>query len=276
MKLKVPSVPPQRSVSSFLAQVEERRRRETALGNHSEFVFRGQPIDAPLIPRIGRLNPKGELLNIEGLMLAEFNRLSPPSREFEPADSWDLLALAQHHGLPTRLLDWSYNALAALWFCVEKPPAFDLKGQPLDGVVWLFKTSSRDIIKFPTKESPYDQGSTKIFLPRSVTRRILAQQGIFTCHKVIKQDKFLALEANGNYKHRLVKIPIPAECFEDIRGQLLASGVSKLSLFPDLDGLTAHLKLRYFHEEKPPRSAQAPVKISVTAKKKPTTTKQVR
>jgi hypothetical protein len=111
-----------KSVSSFLALIEQTKEAEISAGKKSDFLFRGQSTDEALIPRIARLKPKGKLPNIESLMLREFERLSLPFTEFEPKDEWDLLALAQHHGLPTRLLDWSYSALTALWFCVKKPP----------------------------------------------------------------------------------------------------------------------------------------------------------
>jgi len=108
------------SVSSFLALIEETKKAEVATGNDSDFLFRGQSTNESLLPRIARLTPKGKHPNIELLIIREFERLSLPFTEFEPKDQWDLLAVAQHHGLPTRLLDWSYSALAALWFCVKK------------------------------------------------------------------------------------------------------------------------------------------------------------
>jgi hypothetical protein len=240
-----------KSVSSFLAFIEKTKQAEVHANNKSDFLFRGQSTDGPLIPRIARLKPKGKLPNIESLMLREFERLSLPFTEFEPKDQWDLLALAQHHGLPTRLLDWSYSALAALWFCVNKPPLEDENGKKLDGVVWLFKTVREDFINFPTNENPYSQPSTRIFRPRSITRRIMAQTGVFTCHMRTKAGKFVPLESNKFYKDRLVKIGIPATSFSKIRDQLDASGVSNVSLFPDLDGLAGHLQFRYFHDLEP-------------------------
>jgi FRG domain len=239
------------SLSSFLASVETVKRAEIKAGNVSDFLFRGQSTDEPLIPRLARLKPKGKLLRIEQVMMADFERQHLPFTEFEPRDAWDLLALAQHHGLPTRLLDWTYSALAALWFCVRKPPKNDEKGKPIDGVLWLLKSSPDDFITFPTKESPYEPGRTRIFRPRTITRRIMAQNGVFTCHKRTSDGKFVRLESNSAYKDRLVKVPIPGSRFMHLREDLMANGVSSLSLFPDLDGLAGHLERRYFHDAKP-------------------------
>jgi len=64
-------------------------------------------------------------------------------------------------------------------------------------------------------------------------------------------SRFVKLESNIAYKNRLVRIPIPWGYFKNLREDLMANGVSSLSLFPDLDGLAAHLVRRYFHDGKP-------------------------
>lgn len=236
------------SVSSFLSFIEKCKRAELAQKNKSDFLFRGQKVDEPLIPRIARLKAKGKRLKNEQLMMKDFERQQLPFTEFEPRDEWDLLALAQHHGLPTRLLDWTYSALAGLWFCVNKMPKLDAQGNPLNGVVWVLKSKSEDFLIFPAKESPYDKGRTKVFRPRTISRRIMAQSGVFTCHKPTKTGRFVKLEINPVYKKRLIKVSISGKHFSKIREDLMANGVSSLSLFPDLDGLTAHLARRYFHD----------------------------
>ncbi|OQW58832.1 MAG: hypothetical protein BVN28_11230 [Nitrospira sp. ST-bin4] len=244
-------LPSPASLSTFLASIKSLKRVEIDAGNKSDFIFRGQATDQPLIPRLARLSPKGDLLNIERLMMADFERQQLPFTEFNPRDAWDLLALAQHHGLPTRLLDWTYSALAALWFCVRKSPQKDENGDFANGVVWILKTLPEDFIGSTSNETPYKQNKTRIFRPRTITRRILAQDGVFTCHKRMDDGKFVKLEFNAAYKKRLVKVPIHADNFESLREDLMANGVSSLSLFPDLDGLAAHLERRYFHDAKP-------------------------
>ena len=108
-----------------------------------------------------------------------------------------------------------------------------------------------DFINFPTEASPYNLGRTRIFRPRIIDRRIMAQSGVFTCHKRMSDGRFIKLERNKTYMDQLVKIPIKGRSFKALREDLMANGVSSLSLFPDLDGLTAHLSRRYFHNAKP-------------------------
>ncbi len=247
-----------RSVSQFLARVESEKTSELRKGNEADFVFRGQRTDEPLIPRIARLHLKGDdLANSERLMLDEFERQMLFFVEKEPRDKWDLLAMAQHHRLPARLLDWTYSALTALWFCVEKGPARDNAGDMIDGVVWVFKTRVEDFITVDEGQSgtPFSQKKTRILRPRFVSRRIMAQAGLFTCHYLKADGEFVPLERNKNYKKRLLKVGIAAAAFSRIREQLNGAGVSSLSLFPDLEGLAEHLTERYFHD---PHELQRP------------------
>jgi hypothetical protein len=67
----------------------------------------------------------------------------------------------------------------------------------------------------------------------------------------MSDGRFIPLNTNSAYRERLVKINISASAFVDIRQQLEACGVNRLTLFPELDGLASYLKFRYFHEIKP-------------------------
>ncbi len=232
------------SLSEFLGHIENEKKAEEEKGNNADFIFRGQRTDEPLLPRLARIAPEGQLLKIEQLMFEEFKRTSPALTELNPESLWDFLALAQHHRLPTRLLDWTHSALAGLWFAVERTPKRE-KGKRRDAVVWLLKTNVDDFVDKPSRESPFANGLTRIYRPRVITRRIAAQGGLFTVHKIMKGENFVALEKNKRFWRRLVKFVIPALAFPNIRKHLNGCGVNRFSLFPDLDGLCTHLAWRY-------------------------------
>ena len=120
------------SINDYISIVEKIKRNSEANANYAELLFRGQNTDKPLLPKLARLRLNGNIVNVEKLMLAEFKRGIIPLSEFKPEDDWDLLALAQHHGLPTRLLDWTYSSLVALWFAVSEAPKKNEKGEKDD------------------------------------------------------------------------------------------------------------------------------------------------
>jgi hypothetical protein len=232
------------SVSQFLQFVEEVKKAEEARNNKADFIYRGQRQDLSLRPRLGRLVPKGRRTKIERLMFDEFKRTSVALTDLQPQTEWDFLAIAQHHGLPTRLLDWTYSALAALWFAVEKEPA-EVKSKKQNAVVWMLKTKVADFIDEKDRSSPFERQPTGIYRPRVITRRIAAQGGVFTAHRMMKEEGFVALDKNRRFRDRLVKFTVEASAFPHIRKHLDGCGVNCSTLFPDLVGLCNHLEWRY-------------------------------
>ncbi|WP_448556905.1 FRG domain-containing protein [Thalassotalea montiporae] len=229
-----------KSLSNFIDQVEIIKGEIESLGNHSDLLFRGQRQDRPLRPKLARLNLNGEIRKVEKLMLDEFKRASLPLAEFEPINNWDWLALAQHHGLPTRLLDWTYSALIALWFAVQKEPIEDRHG-----VVWVLKPEISDFRNTEKIEDPLSNKLTKIFRSRVVSKRISAQAGAFTVHRINSDGQMIRLENNTKFKNKLSKFIVPAEHFASIRKSLKMMGVNHSTVFPDIDGLCQHLERRF-------------------------------
>lgn len=109
-------------------------------------LFRGQVEDLPLVPKIGRLEVDRPVIEAERAIFDNFKQQALPFLDRTPDSEWEWLAIAQHHGLPTRLLDWALNPLVALWFAVASPPK-----SKLNGVVWAFKPQPDDFINLPMK-----------------------------------------------------------------------------------------------------------------------------
>lgn len=202
-------------------------------------VYRGQSEDKELVPRIGRSVCEA-LLAREQESLTEFKRRSRPFLELVPEDLWDWLALAQHHGMATRLLDWTDNPLAALWFCVREGPWSEKPG-----VLWVFEVPGQDFLSEKMEGNPFSGDRTKVFRPRHMNKRIAAQGGWFTVHKFMeKEQRFVPLENNKVYRPFLRKLLVPANSFGPLRDQLDRYGMNAVSMFPDLPGLCDYLNWR--------------------------------
>jgi hypothetical protein len=212
-------------------------------------LFRGQRnADWGLVPRLGRTQFRKqavrELTEIELELVREFERLSVPYLAGRGLTSmWDKLALAQHHGLPTRLLDWTTNPLVALWFAVEAPAS-----NGVDAAVWALDVQEDDMAAY--EDNPFNLDRTKVFRPGHHDPRIIAQAGYFSAHRYIEtSDKLSRLDAVVTMKKRLRKFEVPSAAFAQIRIDLARCGINRASLFPDLQGLCGHLL--WFHAPLP-------------------------
>lgn len=238
------SIKTARTVSEFIKIIEKIKNLNLFMNRKEDLIFRGQVADYPLLPKIARAGiAGGKLINLEMLAMDEFKRLSLPFLKGEFRDDWDSTALAQHHGLPTRFLDWTYSALTALWFCVCKDPEIKY-GKRNYGVVWVIKTNKSDFQL--NDEGPLFVTDTYIIRPRLVASRIQSQMSLFTCHPLPDRGKIVPMERCERYKNRMEKIIVPYNRFLDIRKKLMACGVNQFSIFPDLDGLSKYINERYF------------------------------
>jgi hypothetical protein len=210
-------------------------------------IYRGQRKDWQLRPALARLDFRNtDVLEAEREMFSDFRRESVAYAKSIPDNDWDLLSLAQHHGLPTRMLDWTTIPLVALWFAIKDPAEGD---EP--GVLWEFLPDKDAILKDPQKEDPFQGEITRVYTPKHIDPRIQAQRGVFTVHKYIQNKRqWETLENEVQQQSFLKKFWIPSKNFAEMRKTLsLSSGINAGSLFADLDGLSQSLKWRYFKWE---------------------------
>jgi hypothetical protein len=206
-------------------------------------LFRGQPVDQPLLPKYARFANKLNLVDPEETerdLLNSFKSMSVPYLQMHTIRTdWDLLAVARHHGLPTRLLDWSANAFVALWFAVYGRTTSDGK----QSVLYVLEADRKDL-KLPNEDrSIFQLDRTFIFQPSHLSKNIAAQSGWFSVHKYIqKNNRFIPLESNKNFGHKLTKWYIEDDSIPQIKAELLHLGINSFTLFPDLDHLCQYLE----------------------------------
>ncbi len=211
--------------------------------SQTRYYFRGVSKSYyELIPSIGRSTDKTGYYD-EQRIFREFKSQALAYINKVPSNDWEWLSLAQHHGLPTRLLDWTTNPLVALYFAVKDDIEISEqeKKDGYDGssafYFLIYKTPPLDItvaespIEYVTNEESCGHG---IFWPPHTTPRIKAQSGVLTIQRDPNQP--------FPYGSRLDKYIIPSHMRAKFRKILNSYGINDSSMFPDLDGLASHLK----------------------------------
>lgn len=191
-------------------------------------VFRGQrSADWGIFPKLGRYSRlkladrRAEEQNI----LKLFKERAIAHLDVAPMNNWEWLAVAQHHGLPTRLLDWSRNPLVAAYFAVEE--AYEC-----DSAIFVFREHSA--VDFFEHHDPFVRVAVERYVPRHLSPRIIAQAGLFTAHPDPQED--------FSTDKRIVKLIVPAENRRQLKHSLYRYGIHRAALFPDLDGLARHVE----------------------------------
>jgi hypothetical protein len=193
--------------------------------------------------RIGSINKTPKLDQKENELIEDFKKTSTPYLPDNFSNNiWELLAIAQHHGLPTRLLDWTTNPLAALWFTVKNGKGKNKKDY---GSVWFYRAEKEDVIT-NEYDSPFNIDRTMVYIPSHVTPRITAQNAVFTVHKYISlHDWFYKLESNRREKVKLLKIKIHKDFYAEFEKQLDTYGFNEASMFPGLDGVAKYIEWKF-------------------------------
>ena len=258
---------------------------DTLLSGSCRHVFRGmtQARAHKLQTSIQRLGDIEHIHTVEPGMIRAFRKYAVPEFSshgtMRDATVWEWLTVAQHHGLPTRLLDWTHNPMIAAHFVTDRPEDLGT-----DGAIWCVEPGELNARseEFRRWNLARPQGAKVLGLftieqleeycldnaprharpgsrisslemfdatqlrcaflePPSIDARLVHQQGLFSVLSPEADMEALLLSHPSCAR----KIIVPAWLKREVRDKLDAIGVSERTLFPGLDGLCTWLR-RYY------------------------------
>lgn len=197
------------------------------------WIYRGHADSRwTLLPKAGR----GKLRTQDRRSLGRFYRWSRQAVAYAPdlpTNDWERLAVAQHFGLATCLLDWTFNPLAALYFACNE--LLDV-----DGAVHCFDPefflNDQNFVSMEQAEC-----FAVAYIPRALTPRILNQNAVFTVHLPTSNAVPIRPVPNRGNTPSLGRLIVPATLKLSVLEMLNDYGVNSVTLFPDLEGLSRHI-----------------------------------
>lgn len=142
------------------------------------------------------------------------------------------MALAQHHGLPTRLLDWTSNPLVAAFFAVAS------QKEGVNAAIYSVRVTDKLLVDTAKELDPFEVDGVRFVIPSVSDARLVSQKGFFTIHNPPNQD----WTPPATDKNRFV---IPAKASAYFRKKLFYLGIDYAHIMADLDGLCQSLTWQY-------------------------------
>ncbi len=253
------------SLSELVEQCTPRVRDPASDRLRNRFVYRGLDDSThPLLSSLARqggTTPPHTKSHLESHILRNFVRYSLPYLPSRLHRDWEYLVIAQHHGLPTRILDWTYSPLVAAHFATVRGDA------STDRVVWRldwptvhahFNIRDISVLDLETILAQFGAADFWSYLetlqisdqficlldPPSLDARIVAQSAAFT-FSTWRDEAFEHTLVRNGLASTIQRLIIPAARVQLVRDQLDLCSVDERRLFPDLDGVAAEMK-RYY------------------------------
>ncbi len=234
----------------------------------SSFLYRGLPNESYSLLTTLQRNCKNKQAMVENSILRNFAKYAVSEDSLINESVWRQMVIGQHHGLPTRLLDWSYSPLVALHFAISGEDMKNMEDH--DCAVWkidideihrLLPSAYQEILReerahlftvpmleqladsLETYDVDMKDQSLVLLEPPSIDQRIINQYSYFSVmpQGITCMEAFLA----DNTK-RTTRYIISKELRWQVRDLLDKNNINERIMYPGLDGLTAWMKRHYY------------------------------
>ena len=225
-------------------------------------IYRGcSDSDWMLVPSLNRVCSHD--LSLERQILRSFRKYGYAELA-NCQETWKLLTVAQHHGIPTRLLDWTYSPLVAAHFATEDISRYDRDGvifclnvpdfrpylpqsfreelERTGGNVFSIGMLQKLSPKLKDLESQSEKPFALFFEPSSMIDRIANQYALFS---VVSNPSVMLNDIITHEGIKCIRYVIPKSIKLEIRDKLDYINISERMIYPGLDGISRWITRRY-------------------------------
>lgn len=234
----------------------------------ASFLYRGLPNEKYRLETSLQRNCKNKQNDTENCILRNFTKYAAIEEPQLKESIWRQMIIGQHHGLPTRLLDWTYSALAGLHFATSGEDLSEMDKhncvvwqidiEELNGLLpkryqdklsnenaFLFTTDMLEELITDVRIYDEEMGDNSMVLiePPSIDQRIINQYSYFSIipRQITDIEKFF-----DKYTQNTVKYVIDKNLRWRIRDMLDHMNINERIMYPGLDGLSSWLKRHYY------------------------------